>query len=302
VLAAWRSNRGARIVDAVEHERLSTGIGELDSVLGGGLVPGSLVLIGGAPGIGKSTLTTMTLANLTAAGRRTLYVSAEESAAQIRLRAERPHRRGRAGDPGDRRDRSRRRDRHSRGRAARGLRDRLCADASLRRVDERCGLRGAGAPGRRRDHAVAKTLRICVLLVGHVTKEGALAGPRVLEHLVRLRAPVRGRAGADLPDGAGDQETASARPTKRACLRCVTPAGRGARRLGPFRRRGDEIARLRRAVRDGRLAAATGRGPGARIAIGAGAAAAGRQRLLTQPARAGAGRPRPSRWDRARRG
>ena len=70
-----------------EETRLSTGIGELDNVLGGGIVPGSLVLIGGAPGIGKSTLTTMALANLVAAGRRTLYVSAEESAAQIRLRA-----------------------------------------------------------------------------------------------------------------------------------------------------------------------------------------------------------------------
>ena len=76
-------------VSAAEHERLSTGIGELDGVLGGGLVPGSLVLLGGAPGIGKSTLTTMALANLVAAGCRTLYVSAEESAAQIRLRAQR---------------------------------------------------------------------------------------------------------------------------------------------------------------------------------------------------------------------
>ena len=80
-------------VAADEQQRLSTGIGELDNVLGGGIVPGSLVLIGGAPGIGKSTLTTMALANLLAAGRRTLYVSAEESAAQIRLRAERLERR-----------------------------------------------------------------------------------------------------------------------------------------------------------------------------------------------------------------
>src|SRR5947207_9060316 len=76
-------------VEAPDHGRLSTGIGELDDVLGGGIVPGSLVLIGGAPGIGKSTLTTMALAKLVTAGRRTLYVSAEESAAQIRLRAER---------------------------------------------------------------------------------------------------------------------------------------------------------------------------------------------------------------------
>ncbi|MGH2872903.1 MAG: ATPase domain-containing protein, partial [Solirubrobacteraceae bacterium] len=63
-------------VAAAEHARLSTGIGELDNVLGGGLVPGSLVLIGGSPGVGKSTLTTMALANLVAAGRSTLYVSA----------------------------------------------------------------------------------------------------------------------------------------------------------------------------------------------------------------------------------
>ena len=76
-------------VEAESEQRLATGIGELDNVLGGGIVPGSLILIGGAPGIGKSTLTTMALASLLEAGRRTLYVSAEESAAQIRLRAAR---------------------------------------------------------------------------------------------------------------------------------------------------------------------------------------------------------------------
>src|SRR4051794_6478878 len=76
-------------VQAPAVRRMQTGIGELDRVLGGGLVPGSLVLIGGAPGIGKSTITSMALGNLAGAGRRTLYVSGEESAAQIRLRAER---------------------------------------------------------------------------------------------------------------------------------------------------------------------------------------------------------------------
>src|SRR5207245_10680611 len=69
--------------------RLSTGVGELDRVLGGGLVPGSLVLLGGSPGIGKSTLTNMALGHLALAGKRTLYVSGEESAEQVRLRAER---------------------------------------------------------------------------------------------------------------------------------------------------------------------------------------------------------------------
>ena len=69
--------------------RFETGIAEFDRVLGGGLVPGSLVLLGGAPGIGKSTLTGMALGNLLASGRGVLYVSGEESAAQVRLRAER---------------------------------------------------------------------------------------------------------------------------------------------------------------------------------------------------------------------
>src|SRR5512134_2508540 len=65
-------------VQAPQTARLETGVGELDRVLGGGLVPGSLVLIGGSPGIGKSTLTGMALAKLAAAGRSTLYVSGEE--------------------------------------------------------------------------------------------------------------------------------------------------------------------------------------------------------------------------------
>src|SRR4029078_12527592 len=78
-----------REVSAERAPRLSTAIGELDMVLGGGLVPGSLVLLGGSPGIDKSTLTNMALGPLAGAGRATLYVSGEESAAQIRLRAER---------------------------------------------------------------------------------------------------------------------------------------------------------------------------------------------------------------------
>ena len=78
-----------RDVAAPKVARLSTGIGEFDRVLGGGLVPGSLVLLGGSPGIGKSTLTGMAMGNLAGAGVGTLYVSGEESAAQVRLRAER---------------------------------------------------------------------------------------------------------------------------------------------------------------------------------------------------------------------
>src|SRR5688572_19267981 len=75
-------------VEAREHERLGTGIGELDRVLGGGLVAGQVVLIGGDPGIGKSTLLLQTLAAL-GASSRTLYISGEESAEQVALRARR---------------------------------------------------------------------------------------------------------------------------------------------------------------------------------------------------------------------
>src|SRR5881409_1069675 len=78
-----------RDVEVPRVERLQTGIGEFDRVLGGGLVPGSLVLLGGSPGIGKSTLTNMALGHLQRTGHRTLYVSGEESAEQVRLRAER---------------------------------------------------------------------------------------------------------------------------------------------------------------------------------------------------------------------
>ena len=78
-----------REVKAPGADRLLTEIAELDRVLGGGVVPGSVVLLGGAPGIGKSTLTGMALGKLAAGGRKVLYVSGEESAAQVRLRAER---------------------------------------------------------------------------------------------------------------------------------------------------------------------------------------------------------------------
>jgi DNA repair protein RadA/Sms len=167
-----------------DHERLSTGIGELDSVLGGGIVPGSLVLIGGAPGIGKSTLTTMALARLLAAGRRTLYVSAEESAAQIRLRAERL------------------RDGHALRIPVIGETDldavlatlererpEVCVVDSVQTLHCRDLSSGAGSVAQVREVAarimeVAKRLGIAALLVGHVTKDGALAGPRVLEHIV----------------------------------------------------------------------------------------------------------------------
>jgi DNA repair protein RadA/Sms len=171
-------------VEAHEHERLSTGIGELDNVLGGGIVPGSLVLIGGAPGIGKSTLTTMALANLVATGRRALYVSAEESAAQIRLRAQRLTQPAALRIPVIAET-----DLHAVLATLESERPEVCVVDSVQTLHSSDLSGAAGSVGQVREVAgeimrVAKELRIAVLLVGHVTKEGALAGPRVLEHLV----------------------------------------------------------------------------------------------------------------------
>ena len=172
-----------RDVAATEHARLPTGIGELDNVLGGGIVPGSLVLIGGSPGIGKSTLTTMVLANLHEAGRRTLYVSAEESAAQIRLRAERLSA-GALGIPVIAET-----DLHTVVATLERERPEVCVIDSVQTLHSAELSSAAGSVAQVREVAgalmeVAKALRIAVLLVGHVTKDGTLAGPRVLEHLV----------------------------------------------------------------------------------------------------------------------
>jgi DNA repair protein RadA/Sms len=171
-------------VAASEQERLSTGIGELDNVLGGGIVPGSLILIGGAPGIGKSTLTTMSLGNLVASGRRTLYVSAEESAAQIRLRAHRLATAGALQIPVIAET-----DLDTVLATLERERPEVCVVDSVQTLHSRELSGAAGSVSQVREVAgeimrVAKALQIAVLLVGHVTKDGALAGPRVLEHLV----------------------------------------------------------------------------------------------------------------------
>jgi DNA repair protein RadA/Sms len=170
-------------VQTVRHVRLPTGIGELDRVLGGGLVPGSLVLLGGSPGIGKSTLTSMALGNLQAAGRRTLYVSGEESAAQIRLRAERL--------PGGALEVPvlAETDLDTVLATLDAERPEVCVVDSVQTLHAAELTGAAGSVGQVREVAdritrLAKARDIAVLLVGHVTKEGALAGPRVLEHLV----------------------------------------------------------------------------------------------------------------------
>ena len=169
-------------IAAAELPRLSTGLAEFDRVLGGGLVPGGVVLIGGDPGIGKSTLLLKALAEM-AARHSVLYVSGEESAAQVALRARRL------------------------GVESRGVR--LMAEIALERIlaaldaerpqvaviDSIQTLYSAdlqSAPGsvaQVRECAAqltraAKRSGASLVLVGHVTKEGALAGPRVLEHMV----------------------------------------------------------------------------------------------------------------------
>ncbi len=163
--------------------RLASGIGELDRVLGGGLVPGSLVLLGGSPGIGKSTLTGMALGHLEAAGRRTLYVSGEESAAQVRLRAER------LGPSALRVPVLAETDLDAVLATVEAERPDVCVIDSVQTLHA-AELSGApGSVGQVREVAgrlmqAAKAGGTAVVLVGHVTKEGALAGPRVLEHLV----------------------------------------------------------------------------------------------------------------------
>jgi DNA repair protein RadA/Sms len=172
-----------REVTTPEVARLETGIGELDRVLGGGIVPGSLVLLGGSPGIGKSTVGAMALGNLAAAGRRTLYVSGEESAAQVRLRAERLGERALAvpvlAETGL----------GSVLAALEAERPEVCVIDSVQTLHAEEASGGPGSVAQVREATavlmeVAKRLPVAVVVVGHVTKEGSLAGPRALEHLV----------------------------------------------------------------------------------------------------------------------
>lgn len=162
--------------------RIKTGIGELDRVLGGGIVRGSVVLLAGEPGIGKSTLLLQAASRMSEAGRRVLYVCGEESAEQVRLRADR------LGADG-------------------GVLllpdcdvEAVSATAAAEKIDVLVvdsiqTLSADGSPGMPGSVgqvracaqtlvSLAKSSGIAVVIVGHVTKEGAVAGPRVLEHVV----------------------------------------------------------------------------------------------------------------------
>ncbi|HET7829877.1 MAG TPA: DNA repair protein RadA [Candidatus Limnocylindrales bacterium] len=185
---------GAAVTDEDELRR-PVGIGELDRVLGGGLVAGSVVLLGGEPGIGKSTLLLQAAAGVAASGATVLYATGEESTSQVRLRAARL---GLAG-------------------GAVGEAIRVVAETGVGRIvdlarDEAPGLLVVdsvqtvaseeldGPPGSvgqvreatQRLMELAKADGIPVILVGHVTKDGTLAGPKTLEHLVDVVLAVEG--------------------------------------------------------------------------------------------------------------
>ncbi|MCI8466403.1 MAG: DNA repair protein RadA [Lachnospiraceae bacterium] len=170
-------------IESSGEERISTGMEELNRVLGGGLVSGSLVLVGGDPGIGKSTLLLQVCRNLAGEGHRVLYISGEESLRQIKLRAER------LGDFS-------------------GELSFLCEtsldiiseviveekpemvviDSIQTMYREEAGS-APGSVGQVRESTqtllrIAKEYNIAIFIVGHVTKEGTMAGPRMLEHMV----------------------------------------------------------------------------------------------------------------------
>jgi DNA repair protein RadA/Sms len=208
-----------------EAARLVTGISELDRVLGGGLVPGSLVMLGGDPGIGKSTLVLQAAQGLSKAGRKVLYASGEESPAQLSLRAQRLG----LQSPGL----------YVLAETALGAleeeTDRLKPDVLV--VDSiqtvQCpGLTSAAGSISRLQQATAALLRLAkrqgvtILIIGHVTKEGLLAGPRLLEHMVdcvlyfegdrqqggRLLRAVKNRFGATHEVGIFTMESQGLRP------------------------------------------------------------------------------------------
>ncbi len=170
-------------VSSAEAARLATGIAEVDRVLGGGLVPGSIILIGGDPGIGKSTLLLQLAARVAAAGATALYVSGEESAAQVRGRAER------VDAVVERLDLLATTDLASAVTAIEAGSPALAVVDSVQTLTSDLLAGPAGSVGQVREVAsrfaeAAKSGRTCVALVGHVTKEGTVAGPRTLEHLV----------------------------------------------------------------------------------------------------------------------
>ena len=183
ISATFETPRRIAEVDLTELPRFATGSGELDRVLGGGLIPGSIILIAGDPGVGKSSLTLAVCANVARAGKKVLYVTGEESSRQIRMRAERLN----------------------------ALADELfiCAENNFERIVKhvekvepellivdsiqtiyKSDIESApGSVSQVRECSaglmrLAKSSGVTTFIIGHVTKDGNLAGPRVLEHIV----------------------------------------------------------------------------------------------------------------------
>ena len=168
-------------VEATEADRITTGVSELDRVLGGGLVPGSLVLVGGEPGVGKSTLLLSALAEMSKE-RRALLVTGEESVAQVKLRAERL-------GGGQKVEILAETELETVLATLEAERPDVCVIDSVQTLYSSEVGSAPGSVAQVREAAgrlmrAAKELCVATILVGHVTKDGAVAGPRVLEHLV----------------------------------------------------------------------------------------------------------------------
>ena len=170
-------------VDASTRLRTPTGLSEFDRVLGGGLVRGSLVLVGGDPGIGKSTILLQVCRNLSAEGRKILYVSGEESARQVKLRADR------LGAIPDELYILSETNLDAIGQAVDELGPEAVVIDSIQTMYREDVTSAPGSVSQVRECTglllqMAKSKDVTVFLVGHVTKEGVVAGPRVLEHMV----------------------------------------------------------------------------------------------------------------------
>jgi DNA repair protein RadA/Sms len=181
--AADRAARPITAIDTRDTPRRTSGVGEFDRVLGGGIVPGAAILLSGEPGVGKSTLLLEVAAQSARSGRRVLYASAEESTAQVRLRAER------TGALHDELYLAAETDLATILGHVDEVKPELLIVDSVQTVSSAMSEGMAGHPSQVREVAstlirIAKDRGLPVVIVGHVTKDGSIAGPRILEHLV----------------------------------------------------------------------------------------------------------------------
>ena len=240
-LAGLSARRAAPVrladITAGEEERIATGDAELDRVLGGGIVPGSLTLLGGEPGIGKSTLLLQTLLGLTAL--RVLYISGEESERQIKLRADRMKR-----TPGEGcllvcETRLEEIFAHIKEAAPQ-----LVVVDSIQTLQSQSAESSPGSVTQVRECAAAllkyaKESGVPVILVGHITKEGSIAGPKVLEHIVdtvlqfegdrhyfyRILRSIKNRFGSTAELGIYEMQASGLRPVDNPSELLLTQGG-----------------------------------------------------------------------------